>query len=51
MRDVHIVRNKYAVDDEMEVDRLGWALFPDDYLSLGEAECTQCGCRAPQHSA
>ena len=50
MRDVQCVRNIDAVDDEMEVEILGWSLFPDDRLPLGEAECTQCDCKALQHS-
>ena len=50
MRDAQLVRNIDSVDDEREVEILGWSLFPDDYLALGKAECTQCECKAPRHS-
>lgn len=50
MRDVRFLRNIDGVEDEREVEILGWSLFPDDYLPLGEAECTQCECRAARHS-
>lgn len=50
MRDVQFVRNIAAVDDEQEMEILGWSLFPDDYLPVGQAQCTQCDCTSSRHS-
>ena len=32
MRDVRFVGHIDGVEDEREVEILGWSLFPDDYL-------------------